>query len=613
MNFATWSIRNPIPSIVLFTLLAITGLWSFNHLPIQYFPDLDLPVINVALSLPGAAPAQLESEVARIVEDSLATLSGLEHMQTTITDGLVQIGIEFELEKSTSDALIETKDAVDRVRSELPVEVEQPSVTAINLAGGEPLLAFAVTAAGMDEEALSWFLDDTIGRVILGVPGVGNFVRVGGVEREIRVEVDPVRMAALDVTATDISRSLKRVQQEASGGRGQLGATEQSLRTVATVVDAASLRAFPIALPDGSHLRLDQIAEVVDGVAERRQEALLDGEPVVGFQIFRAKGYDEVSVAAGVHDAVARLVSGHAGLTITQVATTVEFTKEQFAGSMHMLYEGALLAILVVWWFLRDWRATLVAATALPLSIIPTFAAMHWFNYSLNTITLLALAAVVGILVDDAIVEVENIDRHLRENKSVKQAAADAVTEIGLAVIATTATLAAHSLKPHPGAKQDNAVMSRYLRLVHWCLLHHGTSLAVAAAFFAGSLMLIPLLPTGLIPPQDRGFTRVTVELPPGSAIETTLATVESVRTVIADIPGINSVFTTVGEGLQTTGSSLMAAGEVRRGVLTVILAERGERPSQIYIENMMRERLLQVPGARFAIGGGGAPGGSPS
>src|SRR3990172_955794 len=656
MNFATWSIRNPIPSIVLFTLLAITGLWSFNQLPIQDFPDLDLPVVNVALSLPGAAPAQLESEVARIVEDSLATLSGLEHMQTTITDGLVQIGIEFELEKSTSDALIETKDAVDRVRSELPVEVEQPSVTAINLAGGEPLLAFAVTAAGMDEEALSWFLDDTIGRVILGVPGVGNFVRVGGVEREIRVEVDPVRMAALDVTATDISRSLKRVQQEASGGRGQLGATEQSLRTVATVVDAASLRAFPIALPDGSHLRLDQIAEVVDGVAERRQEALLDGEPVVGFQIFRAKGYDEVSVAAGVHDAVARLVSGHAGLTITQVATTVEFTKEQFAGSMHMLYEGALLAILVVWWFLRDWRATLVAATALPLSIIPTFAAMHWFNYSLNTITLLALAAVVGILVDDAIVEVENIDRHLRENKSVKQAAADAVTEIGLAVIATTATLvavflptafmsgipgiifkqfgwtavvsvtvsllvargltpmlAAHSLKPHPGARPDNAVMSRYLRLVHWCLLHHGTSLAVAAAFFAGSLMLIPLLPTGLIPPQDRGFTRVSVELPPGSAIETTLATVESVRTVIADIPGINSVFTTVGEGLQTTGSSLMAAGEVRRGVLTVILAERGERPSQIYIENMMRERLLQVPGARFAIGGGGAPGGSPS
>src|SRR5690242_18139119 len=410
MNFATWSIRNPIPAILLFVLLTLAGLWGFRALPIQNLPDIDLPTVNVTLVQPGAAPAQLETEVARKVEDSLATLSGLRHLRTSINDGQVTIVVEFVIEKNLSDALIETKNAVDRVRSELPADLEQPTVSAVTVAN-DAVQVFSVASSRMNEEALSWFVDDKVAKAVLGVPGVGRFDRVGGVEREVRIEVDPVRLAALGVTAADVSRALRQVQQESSGGRGQLGSGEQSVRTIATVRQAGDLDALPIALPNGREVRLDQVATVQDTIADRTQAALLDGKPVVGFKVFRAKGFDETRVAERVQAALKQIEASDSSLRFTPVSGTVSYTLEQYAGSMSMLYEGALLAILVVWAFLRDWRATLVAAAALPLSILPAFAAMAWLGYSLNTLTLLALAVVVGILVDDAIVEVENIER----------------------------------------------------------------------------------------------------------------------------------------------------------------------------------------------------------
>lgn len=648
MNLATWSIRNPIPAILLFALLTLAGLWGFRALPIQSFPDIDLPTVNVTLVQPGAAPAQLETEVARRVEDSLATLSGLKHLRTSITDGQVTIVVEFVLEKNLSDALIETKNAVDRVRSELPTDLEQPTVSAINVAS-DPVQVYSVESTRMDEEALSWFVDDTVERTVLGVPGVGRFERVGGVQREVRVEVDPVRLAALGVTASDVSRALRQVQQESSGGRGRLGAGEQSVRTIATVRQASELEAFPIALPGGREVRLDQVATIHDSIADRSQAALLDGKPVVGFRIFRARGFDETRVAEGVREALGRLESRDSTLRFTAVSGSVDYTLEQYAGSMAMLYEGALLAVLVVWGFLRDWRATLVAAAALPLSILPAFAAMAWLGYSLNTLTLLALAVVVGILVDDAIVEVENIERHSRMGKSILQATADAVTEIALAVVATTISLvvvflptammsgvpglffrqfgwtaviavlasllvarlltpmmAAYLLKPRAEHRQrDGRMMNWYLSAVRWCLAHRRTTVLAAAGFFMGSLALVPLIPTGLVPASDRGYTTVSVELPPGSSLENTLEVSELARTALADIPGISSVFTTIGDTADA-GGGMQQAGEVRRGALTLTLAPRDQRAPQVDIENAIRRKLVDVPGARFTLGSGG-------
>ncbi|MEF3059481.1 efflux RND transporter permease subunit [Ralstonia solanacearum] len=649
MNFATWSIRNPVPALLLFILLTLAGLYGFRELPIANLPDLDLPTVTISLTQPGAAPAQLETEVARKVENSLATLSGIKHMRTSITDGQVSITLEFILEKKLSDALIETKDAVDRIRSDLPVDLQQPSISAVRI-GGEATLLYAIASSRMPEEALSWFVDDTVNKTVLGVPGVGKFERVGGVQRQVRVEVDPVRLAALGATAVDVSRALKTVEQESSGGRGQLGGAEQAVRTIATVRQAEELNRLPLVLSDGRRVNLDQVATVSDAIAERTQIALLDGKPVVGFKIYRAKGFDETRIAAGVAQALGKLQTANPGLSFTKISGTVDYTQEQFEGSMHMLYEGALLAVLVVWWFLRDWRATLISASALPLSILPAFAAMYWLGYSLNTLTLLALAVIVGILVDDAIVEIENIERHSRMGKPIKQAAGEAVTEIALAVMATTMTLvvvfmptammsgvpglffkqfgwtavvavlssllvarvltpmlAAYLLKPHAGTTEakDGALMTRYLGWVRWCLAHRRLTLVAAVAIFIGSAALVPLLKTGLIPPSDRGYSSVSVELPPGSSLAATRATTEAARRAMGPIKGIDHVMTMVGDA-QAVGGGQTQAGEVRRATMTLVLAPRGERPGQADIETQVRRALINVPGARFSLGVGG-------
>ncbi len=646
MSFASWSLRNPVPVVLLFALLAVAGLRGFRHLPVQNLPDVELPSVNVRLVQPGAAPAQLEAEVARKVEDSLAGVTGLKHTRTTISDGQVHIRAEFVLEKPLTTALIETKDAVDRVRADLPADVEPPAVSATTTGSGATL-TYAVTAPAMGDLALSWYVDDVVARALLTVPGVAKVVRLGGKDREVRVEADPAAMAALGVTVADLSHALARTQAEASGGRAGLGDGEQPIRTIATVRQAGDMAALPIPLADGRRLRLDQVATVADGSAEVRSAALLDGRSVTGVQVFRAKGYDETRIAAGVKEALRKLQLAQPVMMFTQVASTVDYTLEQYHGSMQMLYEGALLAVLVVWWFLRDWRATLVAATALPLSILPAFALMDWLGYSLNTLTLLAMAVVVGILVDDAIVEVENIARHRQMGKTVLQATADAVEEIALAVIATTVTLVvvfvptammsgvpglffrqfgwstvfavlasllvARLLTPVLAARfltaapkqhdrADGPSMRRYLHAVQWCVTHRVATLGASVLLFAGSVALLPLLETGLMPAADRGLVDVNIELPPGSALAATLGTAERARLAAAAVPGVQSGFVSVGSSGDDDDPG---TGGVRTATLTLTLAPRGDRRSQQDIERELRNVLEQVSGARFSVGGG--------
>ncbi|MFO1468502.1 MAG: efflux RND transporter permease subunit [Steroidobacteraceae bacterium] len=656
MNFATWSIRNPIACVVLFAVLTIAGLVGFRALPVKEFPDLDFPTVEVSLRLPGAAPAQLETQVARRVEDALASLEGLKHMSTRIGEGLVTMTIEFRIGRNLSDALIDVKDAVDKTRRDLPQDLEEPTVSKVTVGPGGALVTYAVTSTGMSDEELSWFIDDTVARAVVSVQGVGQFARVGGGTRQVQVQVDPARLDALGITAADVSRALRRAQQEASGGRGQLGGGEQGLRTIATVRQASDLAALPIALADargGGHVRLDQVADIVDTVADRTQAAVLDGRPAVGFIVRQTKGYDETRIVKGIEQKVAELERLHPQVKFDLISTSVTHAQEQFKSSMDMLYEGALLSMVVVWVFLRNWRATILGAIALPLSIIPTFAFMQWAGYSLNTLTLLALSVVVGILVDDAIVEIENIERHSHMGKSVRAATEDAVNEIGLAVIATTMALvvvflptafmggspglvfaqfgwtavaailtslavarlitpmaATFVLRPRAAeAVKDGRLMRAYLKGVRWCVDHRARTLVGATVFFIASVALIPLLPTGFIPPGDRGWTVVNIELPPGSSLQATLAAAEEARHRLIDgptpVPGVVRLFTTVGQAQAAGPSGGAAGGEVRKGSITVVLAERGHRPSQMRIENQMRERLASVPGARFSIGAG--------
>ncbi|MFM7761035.1 MAG: efflux RND transporter permease subunit, partial [Burkholderiaceae bacterium] len=448
MNFSALSIRHPVPAILLFALLTLAGLLAFRSNAIQDFPDIELPIVNVVASLPGAAPAQLETEVARKIEGSVATLQGVKNIYTKVLDGQVNVTVEFVLEKNLSDAVNDVRDAVARVRADLPADMRDPSVTKVSTAG-RPILTFSVSAtpsasgSAPDLQEISWFIDNTVTKQLLAIKGVGAVKRIGGVSREVSIELDTARMNALRVTAIDVSRRLRQVQQEAPGGRGDVSGAEQSVRTIATVKTTAELALIEISLDDGRRVRLDQIASVRDTVAEPRAIATQDGKLVVGFEVSRTKGFGELMVAQGVREVVKALQADHPQLRITQVIDNAQPVEENYEGSMLLLYEGAILAILVVLWFLRDWRATLVAASALPLSVIPTFLAMSWFGYTINTVTLLSLALVVGVLVDDAIVEIENIARHLHMGKTPMQAALEAADEIGMAVIATTFTLVA--------------------------------------------------------------------------------------------------------------------------------------------------------------------------
>lgn len=651
MNLSTWSIRNPTPTLLLFLLLTGMGFMSFKAMKIQNFPDIDLPTVSVSAALPGAAPAQLETEVARKIEGAVATISSVKHIYTKVQEGIVTVTVEFKLEKGLADASNDVRDAVSRVRADLPADLRDPVITRFDLAG-MPILTYSIASDHLDEEELSWFVDNNVARTILAVPGVGKVGRVGGVTREVRVEINPARLAALNVTVAEISRQLKRVQQDASGGRSDLGGAEQALRTIATVGSAQELAALQIPLNDGRRVRLDQVALVKDTIAERRSAAMLNGKPVVGFEITRSRGASEITVAEGVRKALAQIKAEHPGTEITEAFNFVTPVEESYTGSMTLLFEGGLLAIIVVFFFLRDWRATLVAAVALPLSVIPTFVGMHWLGFSINVVTLLSLALVVGVLVDDAIVEIENIVRHLGLGKSPREAAMEAVEEIGLAVIATTFTLvavflptafmsgvagrffvqfgwtaaiavlvslvvarlltpmmAAYLLRPIHQEPKTSRVMTWYLRLAAWCIRHRFLTALFAALFFAASLALIPFLPTGFIPPDDLAQTQVKIELPPGSTFDQTMQRAEEARVLLAKNTDVKLIYTAIGGG--ATGGDPFALGgapEARKATLLINLTPRDERSkSKQDIEAELREAVAAVPGIRATVGFGGA------
>jgi multidrug efflux pump subunit AcrB len=652
INVSSWSIRNPTPAILLFIMLTLFGVMSFRAMKVQQFMDIDLPTVTVTASLPGAAPAQMETEVARKIENSVATLQGIKHIYTKVQDGSAIVTVEFRLEKPTQEAVDDVRDAVSRIRADLPGDLKDPVISKLNMAGA-PILTYTVASSRMDDEALSWFVDNTVSKAILSVRGVGAVARVGGVTREVQVELDPARLLSLKVTAAEISRQLRQIQQDASGGRADVGGVEQSVRTIATVASAAELGAMDIVLSDGRSLRLDQVATVSDAVAEQRSAALLNGAPVVGFEITRSRGAGEVELATNVRATLEKLKAEHPDISITEAFNFVDPVEENFEGSMMLLIEGAILAVIVVWLFLRDWRATFVSATALPLSIIPAFMVMHLMGFTLNVVTLLSMSLVVGILVDDAIVEIENIMRHLRMGKTPYQAAMEAADEIGLAVIATTFSLiavflptafmsgvagkffvqfgwtaaiavffslvvarmltpmmAAYILKPPKGEHAEPGWLRRYAGWVAWCMHHRWWSMLGAAVFFFGSFALVPLLPTGFLPPDDLSQTQVYLSLTPGSTFQETRNIAEKVRHIVEKHPHVQMVYTAIGGGASGSDPfSPRGAAEARKATLTINLTPRQQRGglTKQTIETELRDSLAVLPGVQFKVGLGGA------
>ena len=621
MNFSAWSIRNPVAPLLAFVMLMVLGYQAFYALPITRFPNIDVPLVAVSASQPGAAPAEMETQVTKVIEDAVAGITGVKNVSSTITDGISTTGVEFRMEVPTDKAVSDVKDAIDRIKSDLPADVDAPTVTRIDVEG-QAIMTFAVTSPNMTFEELSYFVDDVIKRGLQGKAGVGKVDRYGGADREVRIALDPVKLGSLGVTAQSVSQQLKITNTNQGGGRADFGTGEQAIRTMGDAQTVAKLSATPIALPNGRHVVLSDLGSVTDTSKELRSFSRLGEQQVVTFSVFRAKGASEVSVANTVNAALADIRKAHPEANIKMIDDTVFYTLGNYHAAIDTLLEGALLAIIVVMIFLRNWRATLISAIALPLSAIPTFWVMNMLGFSLNLVSFLSLTLATGILVDDAIVEIENIARHIRMGKTPFRAAIDAADEIGLAVIATTSTiiavfvpvsfmpgipgqyfrqfgitvavavafslLVARLITPMMAAyfmrasdagtvhgNRDGVFMKSYLWLVkattgtwHFGPVPFGRyylTLVAAIGAVIVSVMLLAQVPGSFIPPEDASRITVSVELPPGSTLAETDKTTNVIYQKIKDIPYIDQVF--ILGGASPTGEL-----DVRRAAVTVTL-----------------------------------------
>ncbi|MES2699446.1 MAG: efflux RND transporter permease subunit [Pseudomonadota bacterium] len=441
-NISAWSIRNPIVPLLAFLGLMLAGIMSFQNMKIQDRPDIEFPQVNVQISQPGAAPSEIENQITQRVEAAVQTLDGIENIRSTASEGSSSTSIEFALGTDIAEAVNEVKSAVDQIRGELPDGILEPRVFK-NQTSTQPIVYFGVTADDMTLEELSWFIDDTITKALLTVPGLAEVNRNGGVDREILVILDPGKMQSLGVTAAAVNSTLRQTNVNAAGGQSEIAGSRQSVRVLGNAETAFELSQTQISLGGGRTVKLADIAEVRDSFGEITSLAKIDGRQVVTFSITRARGESDVSVYDASIEVLEELEAENPGIHFTRLFTEVDYTKQQYESSMAAMVEGAILAVIVVFLFLRDWRATIIAALAIPLSAIPTFYFMDWLGFSLNTLSLLALGLVAGVLVDDAIVEIENIVRHMRMGKSAYQASIDAADEIGLAVVATTFSIVA--------------------------------------------------------------------------------------------------------------------------------------------------------------------------
>ncbi len=660
-NISAWSIRKPVPTIVLFLVLTVVGWLSFTGLGIDSNPNIDIPAVSITVSQPGAGPSELESQVTKKVEDAIAGLGNIDNIVSTVNDGVSSTVVNFILGTNSDRATNDVRNAIAQIRQDLPQDINEPIVKRLEFAGG-PIMTYAVVSEKRSVEDLSYLVDQTISRALLSVKGVSQVRRIGGVDREIRVNLDPLRLQSLGITATQVNDQIRAFNVNLPGGRGELGGSEQSIRTLGSAPNVDVLKTYEIVLPNGSSVPLSSLGEVTNGFAEVRESSLLNGKPVVAYQVLRSTGSTLVTVEEGVRKAVEELQKTLPPDVKQQlIFTRADFIRESYHNTIDDLIIASVLAVVAILLFLRNWRATLITAVALPLSIIPTFAVLQLLGYTLNNMTLLALALAVGNLVDDAVVEIENLERHMDMGKTPLQAALDSSAEVGLAVIASAATIiavfmpvafmggvpgqffqpfgvtvavstifstiVARTVTPMMGVYllKEKKVKSKksssrfygfpftfrirfqpYRSLLKWALRHRLTTLAVAIAFFIGSVMLVPLIPKGFIDNGDLGLSTVSVELPPGSTLEETNKVVQQATGLLQQSPAVNSVLATIGSSGGTD------AGGVNKATLSVQLKDKENRNlSQSQFEQQLRPQLFGIPGARISFQSQAAAGSS--
>ena len=639
LNVSAYSIRKPLPAIVMSMIFVLLGAISFGALPITRLPSVDIPIVSISVAAFGAAPSELESQVTKPVEDAVSGVEGVRHILSNITDGLSVTVVQFQLDTNTDRALNDVKDAITRVRSRLPQTITEPLIHSIDVIG-LPIVTYAAEAPGKTPEQLSYFVDDVVKRALQGLRGVGQVERIGGVEREIGVALYPDRLQALGLTASDVSRQLRGTKVDVAGGRAEIGGRDQSIRTLAAAKTLREVAGAMISLPSGGQIRLDDLGAVTDSIQEPKTFARVDGKSVVGFSVFRSKSASDVAVADRVAEKVKQIAREHPEVGLKLIDTSTDFTYGNYQAAIQTLFEGAALAVFVVLIFLRDVRATLIAAVALPLSILPAFWAMNVLGFSLNLVSMLAITLSTGILVDDSIVEIENIERHMAMGKSPFRASMEAADEIGPAVIAISLTiiavfvpvsfmgsiagqffkqfgvtisvqvffsllaarfvtpvLAAYFLKPRPVAhveKPSGPIMRRYGGILRWSVRHNYLTVALGLVLFVLSIFSTKLLPSGFLPAQDIARSLLAIELPPGTPLSATETVTEEISRRLRKRPEVKSVFV---DG----GRIPPATAEVRKASLIINYTPKDDRSiTQRELELSIGKDLESIPDMRY-------------
>lgn len=635
-NISSWAIKNPVPPIVLFVLLMFLGVVSFVTLPITNMPDISFPGAEINISQPGASPTELETQVTQVIEGAVAGVGNVRKIQSVSLEGQSSVFIEFQIGTPIDRAVNDLRDAVTKVRAELPDGIEEPQINRIDVEGGA-IVYYSIGTTDMSQTQLSWFVDNTVIKRLLSINGVARVQRSGGVKREIRIDLDPSRMQALGITAAEINRQLRALNLDSPGGRTEIAGSEQAVRVLGGAKTADQLGATRIILGSGQVARLSEIAQVYDGFEEQRSQSLLNGRQVTSIGVFKARGASDVSVKKAIDAELAKIVAENKTIKLDEVFSSVPYTLDNYHDAISAMIEGSILAVFVVWLFLRDWRATAISALAIPLSAIPAFWLMDLMGFTMNFISLLALALVAGILVDDAIVEIENIVRHMNMGKTAYQASLEAADEIGLAVVATTFAiiavfvpvsfmggisgqyfkqfgltvaaavfisllvarlitplLAAYFLKPGGvKAHASGPMMERYLKILRWSInkrSHAWLTIGGGFLFFVFGIGLMVMIPKGFLPPLDNSTSTLKIELTPGARLEDTARASAQASRVLRARPEVINVFEDVGDG-----------GETRRASLYVRLVKPGERTmSTKDFEQMMAPKFEAIPDARI-------------
>jgi multidrug efflux pump subunit AcrB len=640
-NISSWCIRNPVPPIVLFIALMLAGVIAFASLTVNNKPDIDFPAVIVSVSQPGAAPSEMEKQVTQKVEAAVRGVNGVDEIDSTVREGTSQTFVQLQIGTNIDRGVNDVRDAISQIRGDLPEAVLEPQIERIDISG-EPITFIAAETSDMSLEELSWFVDNDVAKQLRGVPGVAAVSREGGVDRVIRVIVDPAALQSQGLTAAQVNQQLRAVNLNATGGRAEIAGSEQSVRVLGNARSAYDLSQTQIVAGGGRTVRLADIARVEDSYSEQRSLSKLGGHQVVSFNIQRAKGSSDVSVYDGAWKTLHKMERENPRIRFREINNSVDYTKSQYRSSIEALIEGALLAVLVVFLFLRDKRATAISALAIPLSAIPSFWFMSLIGINLNFLSLLAMSLVAGVLVDDAIVEIENIVRHMRMGKSAYQASIDAADEIGLAVLATTMAivavflpvalmpgisgqffrnfgytvvisvlmsllvarmitpliaayfLKAHGEEPHASGR----IMESYLSILNWTLRHRWVAVVGSLGSLALTVVLIATLSLAFEPVQNVDTSSVRVGLAPGSTLAQTEAVVQRVADIVGRNPNVDLVFQRV---------------RVGNGSLNIVLKKKRSQTS-VEFERSLTPALQKIPDGQvnFVSQSGGGPGGGP-